>query len=75
MDRLCGDRAEREVTLNEWVEQLPEVHSARRELVALRAALATMTAERDALLAAVERLKAQRPYTIYRECPRCGPGK
>ena len=45
MDRLGGNREEREVTLNEWVEQLPEVHSARKELVALRAALAAVEEE------------------------------
>lgn len=31
--------ASREMTLDEWVERLPEIHRARRELTALRAAL------------------------------------
>jgi hypothetical protein len=47
MDMSGGNREERDVTLNEWVEQLPEVHSARKEWVALRAALAAMIKERD----------------------------
>ena len=38
--------AQREMTLQEWVEQLPEIHAARKEYDALAARLAE--AERDA---------------------------
>ncbi len=36
--------SQREMTLDEWVERLPEIHSARKEYAALKAMVEKLTA-------------------------------
>ena len=44
---MSGD-CQREMTLDEWVERLPEIHSARKEYAALKAMVEKFTSTNTA---------------------------
>lgn len=74
--------AEREMTLHEWVGKLPEIHLARKELVAMQeriAALEALVASFDAVdkarineIAALKAELARAQWALVKECTGVG---